>query len=216
MPSIAMGSTLLFSFMETIIVPESKKDRIPNQYEAFHYPYLFAGFLALFFTALNMLPIGQLDGGHVIYGMFGSKNHAIISRVFFLALIFYSGLGLISPYSTQGGEESFFNSTLFSILLYILFLFYILRGFGKDPWTRLTWAVGVFAAQYLAVQFFPNLQGFNGWLLLAFLIGRFVGIDYPRALNEAPLSQSRIILGWFALLVLILSFSPAPLVVTGF
>jgi membrane-associated protease RseP (regulator of RpoE activity) len=210
-----MGSTILFSFLESVIVPNSKKDRIPNKYEAFHYPILFAGFLALFFTALNLLPIGQLDGGHVIYGMFGSKNHAIISRIFFVALIFYSGLGLISPHETPAEDIGFINTTVIYIGLYLAFLFYVLRGFAKEPWTRLTWAVGIFAAQYLVVQFFPDMKGYHGWLLFAFLIGRFLGVDYPRAQIEEPLSTSRLVLGWIALLILFLSFSPAPLLVTG-
>jgi len=215
MPSIAMGNTLLFTLLENTIVPDSKRDRIPDKYEAFHYPLLFAGFLALFFTALNLLPIGQLDGGHVIYGMFGSKSHAIISRTFFVGLVFYSGLGLISPYDTSADGEGFLSGPFLYIPIYIGFLYYILRGFGKDPRTRLTWAVGIFAIQYLTVQFFPGVQGYHGWLVFAFLIGRFLGVDYPPARIQTPLDTPRIILGWFALIILILSFSPAPLVVEG-
>ena len=216
MPSFSMGNTLLFSFLEAIVVSESKKDRIPNKYEAFHYPFLFAGFLALFFTALNLLPIGQLDGGHIIYGMFGSKNHALISRLFFAALLFYSGLGLINPHDTFGSDEGFLNSKFLSIPLYLGFLFYVLKGFGKDPWTRLTWAVGIFAAQYLVVQLFPGARGYYGWLVIAFLIGRLIGVDYPPAKSETPLDTSRLVLGWIALIILVLSFSPAPIIVSEF
>src|SRR5690606_37013269 len=66
-----LGYNLLFFAMETIIADSS---RMPNMSEVIHYPFLFAGYLALFFTALNMLPIGQLDGGHVIFGLF-PKQH---------------------------------------------------------------------------------------------------------------------------------------------
>ena len=44
-------------------------------------------------TALNLLPIGQLDGGHILYSFFG-RQHKLLSRVFVVALvpigIFYS------------------------------------------------------------------------------------------------------------------------------
>lgn len=53
------------------------------------HPVAFAGWLGMFFTALNLLPLGQLDGGHVVYSMFDSR-HALIARLFFVSLL---GLG---------------------------------------------------------------------------------------------------------------------------
>ena len=51
------------------------------------------GFLA---TSLNLLPIGQLDGGHIVYAIFGPRGHRIISRVFFVLLIAVSLLSFPS------------------------------------------------------------------------------------------------------------------------
>ncbi len=45
-----------------------------------------AAWVGLFATALNLLPVGQLDGGHILYAMLGEK-HKTVSRGFFLALV---------------------------------------------------------------------------------------------------------------------------------
>ena len=61
------------------------------------HPLAFAGWLGLFVTALNLLPIGQLDGGHLAHAMFGLKRgHAIsvgaLITLFALALFVWPGL----------------------------------------------------------------------------------------------------------------------------
>ena len=55
------------------------------------HPVARAAWVGLLATALNLLPIGQLDGGHIMYSFFGEK-HRILSRIFVVIL------GLIGPF----------------------------------------------------------------------------------------------------------------------
>lgn len=202
---VQIGNNLAFLVLGKLF---AAPDRIPNPHEMMHYPVLLACYIALFFTCLNLLPIGQLDGGHVVYGLFGFKAHKIIATVFFVALMFYAGLGMPILSFHQPKDELFLW-----LGGYIVFLFMAFRGLGlpsRDTWM---YAVLMAAAHFLLLQVLPGLKGYSGWLLFAFFVGRFVGIEHPRSEVELPLNSNRIVLGWICLLIFIVCFSPAPIVI---
>lgn len=200
---VQIGTNLLFELFR-VVAPDQQ--RIPNMHEMMHYPLLFAGFLALVFTSLNLLPIGQLDGGHVLYGLAGFKRHRIIASVAFVALIFYAGLGFEYVLPSQPA-----STLLLTIPAYGLFLYSCFTGLKLSVRDTIMYAVLVFAGQYLVILIFPGVTGYSGWLLFGFLIGRILGIPHPPTEIEEPLDQKRKILGWFALVIFILSFTPSPI-----
>lgn len=198
---VLIGKNLLFVFFEQFVADPA---RMPNVHEIMHYPFLFAGFLSLVFTSMNLLPVGQLDGGHVLYGLIGFKRHRIVATVIFICFLFYAGIGFISPYQP-------WSELSYQIPLYVGFLFLALKGLRQSTQTTLLLALSVFTAQYVLAILFPHLQGYAGWLLFMFIVGRFVGIPHPPCEVEEPLTTGRKLLGWFALLIFILCFTPAPI-----
>ena len=70
-PGVGMrlGESLLMSALEKAVYPQ-----LPEQAELLLHPVAYAGWAGLFVTALNLLPVGQLDGGHVVYGILGRRS----------------------------------------------------------------------------------------------------------------------------------------------
>jgi membrane-associated protease RseP (regulator of RpoE activity) len=81
--TIQLGSSLLFQWLSDLIVGQPG----PGQDIELH-PVAFAGWAGLFVTSLNLIPVGQLDGGHVAYALLGRRAHllAYLVAAGFLAL----------------------------------------------------------------------------------------------------------------------------------
>ncbi len=140
---LRLGSPLIFEIVSRIFhgTPPPGSDVVLH-------PLAFAGWLGMFVTALNLLPVGQLDGGHIAYALLGRR--------------------------------------------YRLFSYFVIAGL--------------------------LLMGFLwlGWPFWAFLT-TVLGLRHPPPLDDiTPLDRTDIILAVVALLVLILTFTPAPFPGAGF
>ena len=54
------------------------------------HPIGWAAWFGMLATSLNLLPIGQLDGGHIVYSLFGSRGHRKVSYLTFAGLVLLS------------------------------------------------------------------------------------------------------------------------------
>jgi membrane-associated protease RseP (regulator of RpoE activity) len=143
-PGFLRGATVGSSILFTVLTRLSLGDAA--QYGAVVHlsPLAFAGWLGLFITALNLLPVGQLDGGHITRAMFGSRVGQTISSL-----------------------------AMWSLLLLALFVW----------------------------------PGLMMWALIIFLIA---GRGAPPLNDVTPLDRGRMILGYVALLILVLILAPMP------
>jgi membrane-associated protease RseP (regulator of RpoE activity) len=92
-PDIFFGSSIIFWGMTKIALGV---DPIASDVTFTHlHPLVIAGWLGMLFTALNLFPIGQLDGGHVIYSLFNREYSLMAARLFFVVLI---ALGFYWPW----------------------------------------------------------------------------------------------------------------------
>lgn len=116
-------------------------------------PIAFAGWIGLVVTALNLLPVGQLDGGHIAYGLFG-RRYARAIGVGTFVLMFMLGLS-VWP----------------GLLTWAIFIA-LIAGFSHmpalddiTPPDGKRYALGAFAMLLLAVIVLPLPEGFIGMML---------------------------------------------------
>lgn len=71
---LSLGNSIIFSTLTKIVFKD-----IPKGFDVLLHPMAFAGWLGFFVTALNLIPLGQLDGGHIAYAIFGRLKIFIIA-----------------------------------------------------------------------------------------------------------------------------------------
>lgn len=74
---ISLGEPLLFQALGWLA-----HGSIGQDVDMLLHPVAFAGWAGMFVTALNLLPIGQLDGGHITHALFGSRSRQVALAMF--------------------------------------------------------------------------------------------------------------------------------------
>ena len=167
-PYLWFGSSLLFKVLEKLFSP--------NGSDVVLHPIAFAAWVGLFVTSLNLIPVGQLDGGHVAYALFG-RFHKVLSQATVFALL---GFGIIMGLDSDRGWVWIFWAIM---LLFVL-------GTKHPP---------------VVDEMIPlsRAERINGWVALLTFIVTFVpvpmefvnsGFDNPVPPNH-PLPQTETIEG---------------------
>jgi membrane-associated protease RseP (regulator of RpoE activity) len=135
---IMLGPSALLAFFIWLFV-----DPVPQGYIVDLHPVAAAAWFGLFITSLNLIPIGQLDGGHVAYALWDDRQRSMAMAMIPILLV----LGLL---------------------------------------------------------------GWQGWFLWAAL-GGIIGLAHPPVADpQARLGKTRVWIGWAALAIFLLTFSPIP------
>jgi membrane-associated protease RseP (regulator of RpoE activity) len=205
--AFVLGDTPLFHLVNGLAYAPVSPD------EVIHYPVLLAGWLGLFFTALNLLPVGQLDGGHVVYALFGPAVHGVVARVTVLLLLLSGAVGLVGDLE---GAAPAWQVWLGLALVVSLALAKLFEGDWRIVGPGVAVVVGLAALLVFVVPGLGAEVGWTGWLVWVGLLLFVVRVDHPPVLVPEPLTTGRKVLGYLCLVIFALCFSIQPIqLITG-
>ncbi|HKZ02310.1 MAG TPA: site-2 protease family protein [Pyrinomonadaceae bacterium] len=76
-------------------------------------PCYLSAWIGLLVTSLNLMPVGQLDGGHGTFAFFGGRAHSLIGRAAFLSMVVLALLGFF----WHGSPSGFLYCVLLGVML---------------------------------------------------------------------------------------------------
>lgn len=184
----------------------------PPAWEMYHDPLLLAAWLSLLFTALNLLPVGQLDGGHVVYALFGPRVHRLVARAT-VALMLVSGATAATEllaWSTVPRDQ-WIGLAALGLLVGAL-----AWGTMRRPGPALGLLAGVAAGVAAWRTLWPGGVGYAwlGWLVWAILLVRVVRVDHPPVLVPNRLTARQRVAAWLCVLAFALCLVPVPVLGT--
>jgi len=86
--TIVFGSSLAFHLLERLVVGS-----LPQGHDILLHPIALAGWLGMFVTALNLMPLSQLDGGHIAYAALGRRHRAVVYSFLAVMVVLFLASG---------------------------------------------------------------------------------------------------------------------------
>ncbi len=112
------GQCLLYSLLKHVVLGP-----IPAGHDVFLTNTALAGWVGLLITMLNLIPIGQLDGGHIAYALFGERHNRIGS---------FLHVGLLGAF---GYNVAMYGSTVPGMVWVVWFgLLWLLKALSGGVW----------------------------------------------------------------------------------
>lgn len=148
-PQAAMqGASLKSSVLLALLARLAMGEAVSQGHALLLHPLAFAGWLGLMITALNLIPVGQLDGGHVAYALLGRARAERLAKLSLFALV------LLGIFVWPG-------------LFYWAIIVYFLAGVrglppldDVTPMTPIRWGIGLLALALLLLILFPVPHNF--------------------------------------------------------
>ncbi len=170
------GQCLLYWLLKRLTVGP-----IPDGHDVFLHPVALAGWTGLFVTMINLLPVGQLDGGHIAYALFGERQNKLASWVHGLALpvLFAVNVGLNLARSIA------------------------------TSWSDLV-GQPTLVALYTGLAMLSSAAWASAFWLVWFVLLRFIGKAHPPT-EPSSLGPVRTVVAVASLVLFVLLFMPTPM-----
>ncbi len=227
--AIQLGESVLMKVLDHLFAPAK-----PEGMDLALSPIAYGAWGGMFVTMINLLPVGQLDGGHVAYALFGPKQdrYAQFIHRSMLAFFFVVVFGHIAR-DVSGGFGIYYlgrhlaNSLFWLVWFQVLAVLGLLssRGRGDEPApealtirVRLVALLGLFAIATIArdnhspllpLAFFAGLGMLVAMEVKGGVLRRHDLLDHP-ATGAAPLDRARKVVAVLTLVVFALLFMPEP------
>lgn len=136
--ALLFGTPLVFDWLAHLILGPAPEGQI-----LLIHPLAFAGWVGIFITALNLLPIGQLDGGHILFALVPQRAHLVSVTLMAAAVAAVAAWGLWH----------------WSLMILILFFFGLRHppmAYGGPPLDRRRRILGWATLSFVIIGFTPE------------------------------------------------------------
>ncbi|MFL6209793.1 MAG: site-2 protease family protein [Pyrinomonadaceae bacterium] len=113
LPTVVPDGGILITFNNPLLLRAFAHLRGVQLDEIAFNPFYYAAWIGLLVTSLNLLPVGQLDGGHAVFAVAGARVHRLIGRGAFVSMCVLAFLG----WRWHGAPSGFVYAVLLFIML---------------------------------------------------------------------------------------------------